>query len=246
MASNGLEDEAKKYTASYSGFVSDDRWYIYKNDNLTSLYDLKRIPDPPRVRVLGFSFIRAIEVDERPEEALRVTFDIQVSSDGSAFRVVPKTAKLFYARAKVPTVHYYLPWTLLSSNDEDSIDLDLAVDIHATWIDDKQKSHSEMVSSLSVPIRNLKIQRGRTDSPVEIKDVSSPWCGNVPRSVVAVAEGRLNDQAAKWPILGNGNFTINVSATESNGAGARLRQAATLVSDNEQKLADRVKSELGK
>lgn len=198
-----IDADKKKYLAEYEGVLNE----LYFYSNISTLPD--GLLDPTGIQFKGFDFLRGVKQDGKrikSDTALFVRFEIDADSisayemvNNSIFRLRLKEIKLNYAKAKVPSKKWYVPWTWFTKNAE-TINVDFDVSIKATWFSKEGTFYDNVqIGKFNVAVRDLPLD------PVKQKQ----FLAKDPRSPV----GKL---ASGYSVLVPRSFSSYVSVSRGN------------------------------
>jgi hypothetical protein len=213
-----LQDEAKRYTASYSASAIDDCFYNGIEVNLEKI-TLKR--------------------NTKRGQAMVLELGIAATRDQTAFQINPLSVTLTNAKAKVAAIDItrpfgfdiLAPWTILQiAGPRDlfplrpaQVDMSVNVLLHGIWVDEKGIGHSELVASRNISIPNVPI-----GSPSIIFNNEELKNLNLKKELFPVIP-RSNTKSG----AGYGNYIVSVLVTENDSFGERVTQFADTVKNNE-------------
>lgn len=221
--SSGLKSEITRYMADYTGSASDDLFYVPGARGLSSSEEAREI------NVKSITITRYIQ-DQKGNEipAFVLELGLRPSFDQTAFQLVPLRAQIDYSKAKIADKRWSRPWTYAIQKD-DTIDVDVMVDIQGFWIDENGVSHMEPLAVVSIPVHGLRFG-------VEKKnfrpDIVSQWFPAVPASTVKDADGSL--------LYGTGNYVFAARISEFDDAGRRVAKYSELLDKNRDEWIDRL------
>lgn len=235
-----FEEEAKRYSASYSAVAVSDIFYV-------------GVANDAPINLQGIHFKRNVKGDT----AMELCLQVYPTLDKTAFEIKPVSVVVRKAKAKLIAFDWFspfgfdllAPWTALkgdwSTLYDNDVDLRVQFTLTAVWVDEKQKGHSEVVATSEFKLQNTKlgepiwyVDRSSpqdTDNcelivkkELTVSKGSAPFRGQlfqaVPRSVVKIAK----DQE----IFGTGNFILNIIVTEYDQFGERVKELGTKIEEN--------------
>ncbi len=136
-----IDKEKKKYQAEYTDAIYGMNFYSHISD--------KNTWDPDGIQFKEFTFIRTfIDKKGKIDTAIIATFMLDTSNlfqvyNNSVFKMVLKDIKIKYAKAKVPTTRWYMPWSYLQRNKNDKLNLDFEIEFTASYNSEQGIIHHE-------------------------------------------------------------------------------------------------------
>jgi hypothetical protein len=236
VLSANIDQEAKKYTAEYVGFVSDDEFYEringINNDEpaesaTNAKFKYRQIKIIRKARLIS---------DKEPETVSVIELGLKLSSDRRFFRFEPESLKLNYAKAKLP-------------EKDNDLDIDINITIESSRIDDKDTVHCGPIGEATIYLRDVPLKKVRNFGEDEKKSLSSQWFPIVPRSVWKTKEKIVNTdkkpkeegkEKEEKTHYGTGNFTIKVKVTEYDDYGKRVKEFSEFISGKSATLGSAV------
>jgi hypothetical protein len=235
-----IDNEKKKYTAEYTEGISNLYFYSHLSE--------KNAWDPEGMQLKEFTFIRTFKNKKGfIDTALKITFMVDTASiyeiyNNSTFRLKIKDIQIFYAKAKVPTKRWYIPWTYLQKQRNDKLDMDIEVDFNATY-----NAESGLI--------NHNVELGKfyffvRDAPLDKKDPAyqsfydslanaamEGYSFIVPRSF-----GHYYADGEYKPCFSQGNYTITLKINESG----KEKYIDKLIMDNSNQVIDALSEQVKK
>ncbi len=126
-----IDTEKKKYTAEYSEGIYNLYFYNHLSEN--------NAWDPEGIQLKEFTFVRTFKTKSgKIDTALKITFMLDTTNafeiyNNAVFKLKVKDIQINYAKAKVPTKHWYMPWTYIQKKRNDKLDLDIEIDFNTTY-----------------------------------------------------------------------------------------------------------------
>ena len=126
-----IDNEKKKYTAEYSDGIYNLYFYNHLSEN--------NAWDPEGMQLKDFTFVRTFKTKkDKIDTALKITFMLDTANafeiyNNAVFKLKVKDIQINYAKAKVPTKHWYMPWTYVQKKRNDKLDLDIEIDFNTTY-----------------------------------------------------------------------------------------------------------------
>jgi len=210
---NFIDNEKKKYTAEYT-------------DGLSSLYFYSHISekdawDPEGIQFKDFTFIRTFKNKKgKLDTAVKITFMLDTSKafeiyNNAIFKLKVKEIEINYAKAKLPTRHWYFPWTYLQKEKNDKLDMDIEIAFSTTY--NSQQGviyHNQEIGKFYLLVRDAPLNKKDSTYTSYYKDL----CGEtldgysfiVPRSFGHYYNGR-----EYLPCYSQGNYNITIKIRES-------------------------------
>jgi hypothetical protein len=226
-----LEEEATRYEAQYGRRIAADRFWRAERSGDKECWSQNYV---------GFGVRRSTKAHGNTAPAFRMVFALEPSEDQQVLLVRPVFAKLESAKAKVLDWRLWSPpswflWLFRSTGNE--VNVDVAVDLDAIWIDTKQKANVEKLGTFNVGLGNYDLDRRE---PVNAGILSSQWAGWFPAVPMSVRKlGRRSTYA--------GTFWIKVVVTERDPGNAKqlLEKAAQQVGSHREEIVKIVETEAG-
>ncbi|MGE0706401.1 MAG: hypothetical protein AB7N76_15110 [Planctomycetota bacterium] len=226
-------------TRSKSDVTVPDRWYPTEPGGGRSrleLFERDSLQDSERVAYYHFR-VTASEAGD----AFRIQLD--------RARVVRSKAKVFEPRLWTRFMIYGCLVPLFTDAGDQAVDLDIDVEVIATWTDAKQATHRETLASLHWKLPDYSIENVGVD-----KNGDSAPAGKDPAASAPAAwkRGSNDSYQSDWipspPVSldpagkprGMGTYTLKVSVTESDDFGDLVKQGAEQLEKNKDKIVERV------
>lgn len=223
-----LEEEAKRYTATYSAATFGDKFYY----NICK----ENVPVESKIFLDTITLTRTIANYDSP--AMKLVMQIHPLADGTAFRIQPVSLVLNKSKAKVAAFDFtrplgfdlLAPWTILQINSfsdlspirDAKIDMTIDITIHAVWSDKEGIGQSKDVATKQIKLRNVEIGKTKT-----FNEGDSELFPAIPRSVKYMKEKpELKD-------LGYGNFVVSILVTEHDSYGERVTELKQKLESNQ-------------
>ena len=224
-----LEEEAKRYTATYSAAAFSDRFYF-------NVCNKEGKPTASKINLKSITLTRTIANYDSP--AMQLKMKIDPLADGTAFRIQPVSLDVKKSKAKVAAFDFtrplgfdlLAPWTILQLNSvselfpirDAKIDMVVDITIHAVWLDKEGIGQSKDVATKQIKLRNIKI-----GEPKKFSEEDSELFPVIPRSVKNMkAHPGLED-------LGYGNFVVSIVVTEHDSYGERVTEIKQKLESNQ-------------
>lgn len=199
-----IDEEAKQYVAEYTTSAADDMFYACRG------------PQAP-VNLRGGRLRRTVA----GEPAFILNFAVEPALDETAFRIVPTSAEMSYAKAKVLGTRWYLPWTWFLKR-RNAVDVDVKLTVEALWTDEKDAVHRAVLGDLALPIRGIPLgPKGEAQQPMLSP---SGWFPLVPRSRPPASD-------REHYRYGLGNYLVTVAVREYDDAGKRVEKISEFVEE---------------
>ena len=201
-----IRKSAEKYHQEY--FLSLYNNTFYSKNSQTGMLD------PENINFKGFVIKRHISLEDGRELALKACFSMDQEKlldiyTQSKFYFKCDSLIIDYSKVKMNDKKWYLPWTLFMKKQE-QINVDIAIDIKANWIDNNGVIHKQQdFGKFHFPIRNYVV--GSRDSSYNNQALSG-YCYLIPRSATFC----LNKRSQWEACYGQGDFDILVKVTESS------------------------------
>ena len=232
-----IDESQKKYHAEYMSGLSNQNFYAANSMN--------GMLDPDGIAFKGFRFDRTFEDPETGEQlAISATFSLDESKMqdiyfNSKFYFVLDSLDIGYSKVKVNDTRWYMPWTWFLKKEK-AFNMDITIDILASWIDETGQIHSDVqFGQFVLPLRNIPLDPD-SDGRKEWFDAmhGTAVTGSsyiIPRSTTFCSDHRGNLD----PCFGRGDFSIVVKATESS----KEDFVSKLIQDNSDAIFDNIKGE---
>ena len=222
-----IDNKKKKYTAQYS-------------DGLTGLYFYSHLSeknawDPDGIQLKEFTFLRTFKKKspkkfdffKRSENksyqidtAVKITFVLDTSKffeiyNNSIFRLKVKDVQINYAKAKVPTKHWYFPWTHYQKERNDILNMDIEIDFSSSYnTQDGNFNHSVNLGKFYFLIRDAPLDKKNPNYKKFYDSLAGKSLDGysfiVPRSY-----GHYFDGNEYKPCYSQGNYNITLNVKES-------------------------------
>lgn len=208
-----IDNEKKKYTAEYSEGIYNLYFYNHLSEN--------NAWDPEGIQLKDFTFVRTFKNKEgKIDTAVKITFMLDTTNafeiyNNAVFRLKVKDIQINYAKAKVPTKHWYMPWTYIQKQRNDKLDMDVEIDFKTTY-------------NTEQGIINHDVELGKfyfliRDAPLDKKDPNykSYYDSLVKESVdgfsfiVPRSFGHYYNGSEYKPCYSQGKYNITIKITES-------------------------------
>jgi len=205
--------ERKKYTASYEQSLTDLMFY----DQISS----ENAFDPIGMQFNGFSVLRMVKTGKnRSDTAFYASFEPDLSNpyeiiNNSFFRLKVKEIKVNYAKAKVASRRWYIPWSWFKNKKNDKLNLDLNLVFRSSWVTaDGHYNDNVEIGHFILNLRDVPISPKDPDRITYFTGLSGQAllgrCSLVPRSYgYYFAGGDLR------PCYGQGLYSISAHINES-------------------------------
>lgn len=202
--------DAKKESniTSYKAGLANQRFYA-------DVSKLGRM-DPDHLSFQGFSVKRTARIDE--EKGLTFSLDASLDTSklediiaGSKFYLTIDNLDLRYTKLKYLDKKLIAPGTWFTKKDK-NLNIDVQVDIIATWIDDEGHIHENIkMGNFFFPIRNIDLEQLKNGAYTVKGEnfIGSSYL--IPRSTTYC----LDNRNKRSKCYGLGDFNIEVTITES-------------------------------
>lgn len=250
-----LQEEAKRYTASYSGAAVGECFY------------------KPNQQEISFSGVSIHRKNQRynieDTGAMELELDIKSQADQTAFQINPRKIVLRQSKAKIAAVDItrpfgfdiLAPWTIFqtiasSPNGLEGviyrpakIDLKVELNLHGVWVDKDQRGHAELLASRTINIPRVEIgecrvfsEDGKTTGDNECKSENSDTVNSTPY----LREWKKELFPAiprSWRIDSEKLYTTSNTAYE-NAVKSDLSQDTINSLDNQKQVLNYIKSQI--
>lgn len=152
--------ENKKYTAEYQSGLTGMFFY----DQLS----VKSAFDPIGMQFSGFTFVRTFtNSDGKKDTALIARFSLDTDSNGvydifnnSFFRLKLDSIEIRYAKAKVASSRWYMPWTLLQKKHDEKLNLDFEIAFTTNYVNKQGNLFNTMeLGKFYLTLRNAPLDK---------------------------------------------------------------------------------------
>ncbi|MFM9945679.1 MAG: hypothetical protein ACKVQB_10655 [Bacteroidia bacterium] len=126
-----IDNEKKKYTAEYTDGISNLYFYSHLSE--------KNAWDPEGIQLKEFTFVRTFKNKKGSiDTAVKIIFVLDTTRsyeiyNNAVFKLKVKEVVINYAKAKVPTKKWFMPWTYLQKHRNDKLDMDIELDFTTTY-----------------------------------------------------------------------------------------------------------------
>jgi hypothetical protein len=238
MATDGIKSlidmDKKKCSASYSSSKQQLYFYNYISD--------KGAVDPTGIQFEGIEIIRLAQVASNKVDTalyLRLVVDTQNPQEiinNSIFKMKVDSLRFNYAKAKIPSFRWYLPWTIFYLN-QNKINLDVELNFMASWMyQNGTSARSSSIGSFALNLRDIPLNTQSNEYKKFYADIKSrPLSGYsflVPRSYGHY----LTEQGETKECFGQGGYDIVINMNESG----REHFVSKLVLNNSSTIVDRI------
>jgi hypothetical protein len=259
-----LEEEAERYSATYSATAVGDTFYGC-------------IGEQAPINLKAVKLTRKIQGDQT---AMDFCLLVEPTLDNTAFQLFPIHLAVARAKAKLIAVDWlaplnfdlFAPWTFLKTDDwlhtenklfgyDNDVDLKVEVSLDAVWIDKEQKGHYETIATQTSPFPNVELGR---EMPGFLSftggTVPKPICNQITedfvkelynKTIVLSEEDRQNGTRIPFPMVprsvdttgkirGSGNFILTVLVTEHDNYGERIKALSKKLQDKRESIIERI------
>ena len=235
-----IDNEKKKYTAEYVNGLSN--LYFYSHLSETNAWD------PSGMQLKDFTLLRTfVNKYGKTDTAIKVTFMLDTAKsyeiyNNAVFRLKIKDIQVNFAKAKVPTKHWYMPWTYLQKHRNDKLDLDLEIDFTTTYNTKEGVIHHNIdLGKFYLLLR---------DAPLDKKDSTyTEYYNNLVGEsldgysfIVPRSYGHYYNGAEYLPCYSQGNYSITIKVKESG----KDKFIDKLIMDNSSVMIDALNEEVKK
>lgn len=241
LAADGVKKlidlDKKKYTAEYKDGANE--LYFYNNISVRGPLD------PEGIVFNGLTLMRSVEKNKQVTSDTAVYAFFELDKDdpfqminNSIFRLRLKELKVNYAKAKIPDVKWYLPWTWFNKKEQ-TINIDVEIKINATWYSD----NGTFYQNIPIGLFNLNVRNLPMDREAQQKFLNDPKKGIigkriqgysllVPRSASFIKTNN-NELTSSY---GQGLYNIEVNVKEAS----KQTFVVKSVYDNSDQLVDQL------
>lgn len=235
-----IDNEKKKYTAEYSEGIYNLYFYSHLSEN--------NAWDPEGLQLKDFTFVRTFKTKSgKIDTAFKITFMLDTANafelyNNAVFNLKLKDIQINYAKAKVPTKHWYMPWTYLQKQRNDKLDMDIEIDFNTTYNTEQGVIHHDIeLGKFYFLIR---------DAPLDKKDPNyqSYYDSLVNESVdgcsfiVPRSFGHYFNGSEYKPCYSQGKYNITIKVTESG----KEKYIDKLIMDNSSIAIDAITEQVKK
>jgi hypothetical protein len=159
-----IAKENKKYMAEYESGVTGLFFY----DQLS----VKSAFDPIGMQFAGFTFVRTFKnAKGLLDTAIVAHFSLDADSIGvydifnnSFFRIKLDSIDVRYAKAKMSSSHWYMPWTLFQKERDEKLHLDFEIDFTTNYVNKQGNIFSNLeLGKFYLSLRDVPINKGAAD-----------------------------------------------------------------------------------
>lgn len=229
-----IDNEKKKYTAEYTDGISN----LYFYNQLSE----KNAWDPEGIQLKEFTFIRTfLNKKGKLDTALLITFMLDTSSiyeiyNNAVFRLKVKEIKINYAKAKVPSKHWYIPWSYLQRHHNDKLDLDIEIKFTSTYNTESGIiNHQAELGTFYFFVRDAPLNKNDPNYYTYYDSLSNSAMDGysfiVPRSY-----GHYFSNGEFKPCYSQGQYAISLSIIESG----KEKFVDKIIIDNSSKAIDAI------
>ena len=235
-----IDNEKKKYTAEYTDGLSSLYFYSHLSE--------KNAWDPEGIQFKEFTFVRTFENKKgKTDTALKITFVLDTTRsyeiyNNAVFRLKVKDVVINYAKAKVPTKRWYMPWTYIQKQRNDKLDMDIEIDFTTTYNTEAGViNHNAGIGKFYFLIR---------DAPLDKKDPNyQNYYDSLEREtvdgysfIVPRSFGHYYNGTEYKPCYSQGNYNITIKITESG----KEKYIDKLIMDNSSIAVDAITEQVKK
>jgi hypothetical protein len=208
-----IDNEKKKYTAEYSEGLSGLYFYSHLSEN--------NAWDPDGIQLKEFTMLRTFKnKNGKIDTALKIVFTLDTSRfyeiyNNAIFRLKVKEIQINYAKAKVPTKHWYFPWTYHQQDRNDILDMDIEIDFSSSYnTEDGNLNHAINLGKFYLLIRDAPLDKINPNYKSYYDSLAGASLDGysfiVPRSF-----GHYYDGKEYKPCYSQGNYNISIKVKES-------------------------------
>lgn len=151
-----LEKEANKFTAVYTGEISDSNFYRGVSDEKQSLnYE-------------SITIVRKAQINGKIETVSNITMKLQVDESGTFLMLQPHSLKIDKSKAKLVM-------------DDNTLDIKIDISMVSFWVGADQEYRTQETANTSFLLSNIELGRTYTTTDTELQR-SSGWLFPVPLS----------------------------------------------------------------
>lgn len=235
-----IDKEKKKYIAEYSDGLSNLYFYSHLSENNTW--------DPEGIQFKEFTFLRTFKNKSgKIDTAIRITFMLDTSNayeiyNNAIFRLKVKDIQINYAKAKIPTKKWYMPWSYVQKGKNDKIDLDIEVNFYSTYNSKDGSIYRDVnLGTFYLLVRDAPLSKKDKDYKSYYESMANESLDGysyiVPRSF-----GHYFDGTEYKPCYSQGNYSIVVKVTESG----KDKFVDKIIMNNSSKVIDVISEQVKK
>ncbi len=155
-----IDAENEKYTAEYKSGLT----HLFFYDQLS----IKSAFDPIGMQFSGFTFVRAFKNNKgKMDTAIIAHFSLDVDSNSvydifnnSFFKLKLDSIKIYYAKARVSSSRWYLPWTLYQKKDDEKLNLDFEIKFITNYVNKNGNLFSNVeLGTFYLNLRNAPLNK---------------------------------------------------------------------------------------
>lgn len=220
--------ERKKYTAAYEQSLTDLMFYDQISD--------KSAFDPQGMQFNGFSILRMVKTGKNTEDtAFYAVIEPDLSNpyeiiNNSFFRLKLKTLKLDYAKAKVASLKWYLPWSWFGTKKNDHLNMDLEIVIRSSWVtSDGQFNDNVEIGRFLLTLRDVPVNPDDTSRVTYFEQLKGTSLTGK-SSLVPRSYGYYYAGAQLRPCYGQGIYSISTHVNETGAQNFILKMTENVPS----------------
>lgn len=218
--------ERKKYTASYEQSLTDLAFY----DQIST----ENAFDPVGMQFNGFTVLRMVKTGRNTmDTAFYAVFEPDMSNpyeiiNNSFFRLKIKEIKVDYAKAKVASKRWYLPWSWFGKKKNDKLNLDMDIVFRSSWVtEDGHFNDNVEVGHFLFTLRDVPINPKDTSRDAYFEKLKGTSL-NGRSSLVPRSYGYYYAGATLRPCYGQGFYSISTRINESGAQNFILKMTGNM------------------
>lgn len=235
-----IDNEKKKYTAEYSEGIYNLYFYNHLSEN--------NAWDPEGIQLKEFTFVRTFKTKSgKIDTALKITFMLDTTNafeiyNNAVFKLKVKDIQINYAKAKVPTKRWYMPWTYIQKKRKDKLDLDIEIDFNTTYNSEQGIIyHNIELGKFYFLIRDAPLDKNDPDYK-NYYDSLVHECVDGYSFIVPRSFGHYYNGNEYKPCYSQGKYNITISVKESG----KEKYIDKLIMDNSSIAIDAITEQVKK
>lgn len=228
-----IEVEKAKYTAEWQQSMNE--LYFYDQISESNPFD------PTGIQFKGFKLYRIADIKKKVQDTLFYAyFEIDTTNvydmiNGSVFYLRLKELDVQYAKAKVPTTRWYIPWSWGNKKKDDKLNLDLEINFTSSYVT-KGGSYfyDSPVGKFMFSLRDFPLLPDDPAKQVAYNNVLDKRIGGYAMLIPRSYGHAVNKDYNLKDVYSQGKYAVSVKVKESG----KQKFITKLVTDNSQKILD--------
>ncbi len=235
-----IDKEKKKYTAEYTDGLSSLYFYSHLSE--------KNAWDPEGIQLKEFTFVRTFKNKKgKIDTALKITFMLDTTKsyeiyNNAVFRLKVKDIVINYAKAKIPTKRWYMPWTYIQKQRNDKLDMDIEIDFTTTYNTEQGLIYHDLdIGKFYLFIRDAPLDK-KDSTYQSYYDAMSGISLDGYSFIVPRSFGHYYNGSEFIRCFSQGNYNITIKVTESG----KEKYIDKLIMDNSSIAVDAISEQVKK